>query len=100
MMEKDDLHEVYNIDPTPSPQYTLESMYLFRGDVTSVDGLMTHTYMFSPPAVVPPNSTSNFTTLEEFEGVMYNIHSHSTNSMVRILPRVPQQTTQDVHVYI
>ena len=42
----------------------------------------------------------DFTTLEELDGVVCDIHSRITNSLVGMLPRVPQHMTQDAHVYI
>ncbi|KAJ8430662.1 hypothetical protein Cgig2_033818 [Carnegiea gigantea] len=103
MGEQDDIVKVFDIDPSPAPSYTLLSTYLISPNVTDVrfGGWTDTTYLF----VLPQGPTTakfgiNYATLEELDGVIYDVHTVTTMSPFGLPPRVPRVTSEDVRVFV
>ena len=81
MVEEEDIVEAFDIDATPGPAYTPRTTYVISPNVSDVryGGWTDHTCLFVlPKGQCAAQFDINFTTLEELNGVIYDIHTKTT----------------------
>ena len=103
MSERGGLLQVFNIDPTPTPMYVPQTPHVIHPHVSDIryDGWMDNTYLFvlcSGREAVAVDV--NMSTLEELDGVLYDIHTRTTTTRIGMPRGVSESTTKDVLIYI
>jgi len=101
MVKEEDIIEVFDIDPIPASAYSPQTMYVISADVTDVryGGWTDHTCLFVlPRGECAAQFDINFTTLEELDGVIYDIHTTSTLSSEGMAVGDPRVTADEVRV--
>jgi len=103
MVKEEEIVEVFDIDPIPAPAYSPRTTYVILADVTDVryGGLTDHTCLF----VLSRDECAaqfdiNFTTLEELDGVIYDIHTTSPFSSKGMAVWDPRVTADEVRVVL
>ncbi|KAJ8433150.1 hypothetical protein Cgig2_007114 [Carnegiea gigantea] len=103
MVEEHHIVKVFDIDPTPAPSYTPLSTYVTSPHVTDVryGGWTDNAYMFVlPRGHAMAKFDINYTTLEELDGVLYDIHTVMSTSHEGLPEGVPRVTSEDVRVVV
>ncbi|KAJ8431547.1 hypothetical protein Cgig2_029576 [Carnegiea gigantea] len=103
MVERDGIVEAFDIDPTPPPNYTPPTTYFISGNVADVHygGWTDKTHLFVlHRGVAAAQFDINYTSLEELNGVIYNIHARTTRSNAEFTDGVAQVSVEEVHVFI
>ena len=103
MVQQEDIVQEFDIDPTPAPTFSADATYVMSPHVTDVryGGWTDNTYLF----VLPRGGAAgkfdiNFSTLEELNGVIYDLHGTMTLCNEGFPEGIPCVTTEDVRVLI
>ena len=103
MVEEEDIVEVFDIDPIPAPAYSPQTRYVISANVTNVRyGSWTdHTCLFVlPRGECATQFDINFRTLEELNGVIYDVHTTATMSAEGMGEGDPRVTADEVRVVL
>ncbi|KAJ8441113.1 hypothetical protein Cgig2_006942 [Carnegiea gigantea] len=83
MVERDGIVEAFDIDPTLAPNYTSSTTYFILDNVTDIrySGWTDETHLFVLHwGVAAAHFDINYTSLEELNGVIYDIYARTTRS--------------------
>jgi len=103
MVQHEEIVQEFDIDPTPAPTFSADATYVISPHVTDVryGGWIHRTYLFVlPRGGATSKFDINFSTLEELNGVIYDVHSTTTLCNEGFLEGMPCVTTEDVRVFI
>lgn len=103
MSEREGLLQVYDIDPTPAPTYVPQPARVLNPNVTDIQygGWTDNTNLFVLRSGTEAAAVNiNMCTLEELDGVVYNIHARTTATTRGMARGVPHSTTKDVRMYV
>ena len=99
MVERDGIVEAFAIDPTPAPNYTPPTTYFISDNVTNVcyGGWTDEAHLFVlRRGVAAAHFDINYTSLEEVNGVIYDIHARTIRSNAEFADGVAQVSTEEV----
>ncbi|KAJ8428679.1 hypothetical protein Cgig2_006353 [Carnegiea gigantea] len=101
--EREGLVQAFDIEPTLAPSYVPQLPRIISPHVCNIryGGWTDNTYLFILPSGRQAAAIDiNMSTLEELDGVLYNIHTRITTKRNGMSRGVPESTTNDVHIYI